>query len=158
MVIDTGESVAVRQDRSKRRELAAGPRRGYDLDFKLKVLDETFALGASVAAVARHHGMNTNVIFRWRKLFREGRLTGESGTKTKKLPAPAFAPVRVVPDVPALPAPQPSPRAGTKESKSSPRKAGVMAITLPGGFSLRVDADIDEAALRRALAAVRDLA
>jgi hypothetical protein len=33
-----------------------------------------------------------------------------------------------------------------------------MTITLPGGFTLRLDADIDEAALRRALKAVRDLA
>ena len=30
-----------------------------------------------------------------------------------------------------------------------------MTITLPGGFAVRVDADIDDAALRRVLRAVR---
>ena len=76
----------------------------------------------------------------------------------KKLPAPAFVPVRVVPDVPSLPASQPSPEAGAPESKAAQRKAGMMTITLPGGFTIRVDADIDDAVLRRALKAVKDLA
>jgi transposase len=152
------ESVSAKEANRRRKQLAQGPRRKYSLDFKLQVVEETFAPGASVPVVALRHNMNTNVVFRWRKLFRKGQLTGEAVTEPKKLPAPAFAPVRVVPDVPALPAPQPSPPAGTAESKSTQRKPGIMTITLPGGFTLRLDADIDEAALRRALKAVRDLA
>jgi len=152
------ESVSVREANRRRQQLAQAPRRKYSLAFKLQIVEETFAPGASVPTVALRHNMNTNVVFRWRKLFREGRLTGGAGIETKKLPAPAFAPVRVVPDVPALPTLQPSPQPGATEPKRAQHKAGIMAITLPGGFMLRVDADIDETALRRALKAVRDLA
>jgi transposase len=155
MLSDIIQSGAVKRE-DRRKPSADEPRRKYSLDFKLKVLQEAMAPGASIAAVALRHNMNTNVVFRWRKLFREGRLTGEPGTEKKNLPAPVFAPVRVVPDVPALPTsakPEMVP-----EPKSPMKKTGVMAITLPGGFTLRVDADIDEAALRRVLKAVRDLA
>jgi transposase len=131
-------------------------RRDYTLAFKLQVLNETLVPGASVSIVARRHDINTNVVFRWRKLFREGRL-GNGASEQKKLPPPEFAPVRMVPDasaVPALPPPKLRPVA-----KPEPRKkSAVMAITLPGGFALRVEEGIDEAALRRLLRAVRELA
>lgn len=151
MLNDQIEALSVREANRRRRQHAEQPRRRYTLEFKLKVLQEAMASGASVAAVALRHNINTNVVFRWRKLFREGRLTGESGQK--QLPPPAaFIPVQVVPDEPAVPslpeAVKPPPR----------KKSGVMAITLPGGATLRVDTDIDEVALRRALRVVRDLA
>jgi transposase len=158
MLNDPIQSVPVKRA-DVRKPSVDGPRRKYTLDFKLKVLQEAMAPGASVAAVALRHNMNTNVVFRWRKLFREGRLIGAAGPDNKTLPSPAFAPVRVVADVPVLPAPKTvKPPSSPDTTKPPPRKkSGVMAITLPGGVTLRVDADIDEAALRRALLAVRDL-
>jgi transposase len=156
MLNDQIESVSERE-MIQRNPSADGPRRKYTLDFKLKVLQEAMAPGASIAPVALRHNMNTNVVFRWRKLFREGRLTGEAGSDNKQLPPPAFVPVQVVPDAPALPAPQTSRSTTVAEPKPPQKKPGIMAITLPGGFTLRVDPDIDEAALRRALRAVRDL-
>ena len=92
---------AIRSER--RKPNADGPRGRYSLDFKLEVLKETFAPGASVAAIARRHGMNTNVIFRWRKEYREGRL-GAGAPAGKALPPPALVPVRIKEDGPALPA------------------------------------------------------
>jgi transposase len=32
------------------------------------------AIGASVAVIARAHGVNANQVFQWRKLYHEGRL------------------------------------------------------------------------------------
>lgn len=38
------------------------------------VVEETLRPGASVAVIARRHGVNANQVFHWRKLYRQGRL------------------------------------------------------------------------------------
>ncbi len=48
-------------------------RRSYSDEFKAQVLAECEAAGASVARVAMSHGINDNVVHRWRQLAREGR-------------------------------------------------------------------------------------
>ena len=57
-------------------------RRRYGADAKVRVLAECDVPGASVAKVAMAHGINANVVHRWRQLAREGRgapatITGE---------------------------------------------------------------------------------
>src|ERR1700719_3067437 len=39
-----------------------------------RIVAETLQPGASVAVIARQHGVNANQVFHWRKLYREGRL------------------------------------------------------------------------------------
>jgi transposase len=39
-----------------------------------QIVEETFVPGASVAVIARSHGVNANQVFYWRKLYREGHL------------------------------------------------------------------------------------
>src|ERR1035438_10795013 len=39
-----------------------------------RIAEETLAIGASVAVIARAHGVNANQVFQWRKLYHEGRL------------------------------------------------------------------------------------
>jgi transposase len=39
-----------------------------------QIAEESLQPGASVAVVARRHGVNANQVFQWRKLYREGRL------------------------------------------------------------------------------------
>ena len=63
---------------------ASGPvsRRRYSAELQAQVLAECGAAGASVAKVAMSHGINANVVHRWRQLAREGRgapatITGE---------------------------------------------------------------------------------
>jgi transposase len=78
------------------------PRRRYSAATKAQVLDECEAPGASVAQVALSHGINANVVHRWRQLAREGRPTP---AKTREFialplmvspePAPARAEIRV---------------------------------------------------------------
>lgn len=48
-------------DRGKRK------RRSYSKAFKRRVVAETLEPGASVAFVARHHGLNANMVFLWRR-------------------------------------------------------------------------------------------
>ena len=56
----TGEPRAKRQYRSK--------------EERRQIVEETLQPGASVAVIARQHGVNANQVFHWRKLYREGRL------------------------------------------------------------------------------------
>ena len=47
-------------------------RRRYGDELKAQVLAECDAPGASVAKLAMAHGINANVVHRWRQLAREG--------------------------------------------------------------------------------------
>lgn len=52
---------------------------------KRRMVEETLAPGASVARVARAHGVNANQVFGWRRLYLAGRL-GEQKPGIKLLP------------------------------------------------------------------------
>jgi transposase len=57
--------------------IAGAERRPYQrhaLSFKRELVGLTLVPGASVARLAREHGVNANQVFTWRKLYREGRL------------------------------------------------------------------------------------
>ena len=50
-----------------------------------RIAEETLAIGASVAVIARAHGVNANQVFQWRKLYHEGRL-GPATASTQLVP------------------------------------------------------------------------
>ena len=52
---------------------------------KRRIVEETLAAGASLAGVARAHGINANQVFGWRRLYLPGRL-GEPKPGIKLLP------------------------------------------------------------------------
>jgi transposase len=58
---------------SERLASRRGGRRRYSDELKAEVMAECDAPGASVAQVAMSHGMNANVVHRWRQWAREGR-------------------------------------------------------------------------------------
>lgn len=45
------------------------------------IVEETLKPGASVSGIARAYDLNTNQVFAWRKLYREGRLEIPAGSK-----------------------------------------------------------------------------
>ena len=57
----------------------ARTRRRYGAEFKAQVLAECEAPGASVARVAMSHGINDNVVHRWRQLAREAGVAAGAG-------------------------------------------------------------------------------
>ena len=57
-----------KDERPKRRH------RVYPQEFKQQVVKEALEPGASVSVVARCHDINANVVFEWRKRYREGKL------------------------------------------------------------------------------------
>ena len=51
------------------------------LEEKQRIVGEALAEGASVARVARAHGVNANLVFNWCRLYRAGRLGRRSEAK-----------------------------------------------------------------------------
>ena len=56
-------------------------RRRYSAEVKSQVMVECEAPGASVAKVAMAHGINANVVHRWRQLAREGDASATAHTR-----------------------------------------------------------------------------
>lgn len=58
--------------------LPSPPRRSrgpnFSVDFKRNVVEATLLPGASVALIAREHEVNANLVFKWRRHYREGQL------------------------------------------------------------------------------------
>ncbi len=77
-------------------ESLAPARQRRSIAEKRRIVEETLVDGASVARVARAHGINANQVFGWRRLYLAGRL-GE------RKPAMKLLPVRVSESLPARP-------------------------------------------------------
>ena len=82
--MDTSRQVAtVIADKSE--SLGVAPRQRRSIAEKRGIVEETLVEGASVARVARAHGINANQVFGWRRLYVAGRL-GEGKAAMKLLP------------------------------------------------------------------------
>ena len=66
-------------------------RRRYGAQFKAMVLAQCEEPGASVAQVAMSHGINDNVVHRWRQLAREGKVALPKPSEFIALPMAAPA-------------------------------------------------------------------
>ena len=107
------------------------PRRRWSEAEKRRIVAESYQPGVSVSVVARRNDMNANLLFTWRRRFRE-----QGG----------FVPVVVEPDR-MLPLPK---EAGSVD----PRSTGRMEIALADGSRVIVDREVDGAALGRVLSAL----
>src|SRR5579872_5653246 len=106
-------------------------RRTWSADQKRRIIAESFAPGASVAEVARRYGLNSNLLFTWRR--RDG---AASGARDGGGPV-NIVPVRVVAET-APPA-----------SATAPSSMGRIEIVLVGGERIIVGSDVDATALAR---------
>jgi transposase len=57
-------------------------RRWRSLEERRAIVEESLGPGASVARVARAHGVNANQVFHWRSLYRRGMLGGATAPVT----------------------------------------------------------------------------
>ena len=111
--------------------LPSGPaasRRRWSEAEKRRIVAESYQPGVSVSVVARRNDVNANLVFNWRRRFRE---------------RGGLVPVIVEPDR-MLP---PPPDAGS----SAVPAAGRMEIALADGSRVIVDREVDGAALGRVL-------
>nr|CCD31985.1 Transposase, IS3/IS911 family protein [Methylocystis sp. SC2] len=144
-----------------------GARRTWSLDERQRIVDEALAPDASVAAVARRHGLNANLVFKWIRRAREGWLDrrrapaqeADASAVARDSDAPAFVPVKLV-ELNAVTVPASAPPLASTKSVREPRRSarrGAMEISLPNGARVSLDADVDSEALRRVLSALGDL-
>jgi transposase len=112
-------------------------RRRWPLEQKRAIVTETRIPGASLAGIARKHGIGTGLLYSWRRRF----------PHDPPALAPDFARVEMTEfSAPLLPA-------SILQGTGFP---GLIEITLPGGASVRVDAKVDERASRRVLRVLRE--
>ena len=110
-------------------------RRFWTTEQKRRIVAEARAYGASVAAVARRHHLNANLLFTW---MRDPQFAEEAS-------APVLLPVEIVDGTQGE-----GPAVVTTSTPRSP-----IEIEAPGGLRVRCDDTVDEAALVRVLSAIR---
>jgi transposase len=123
-------------------------RRRWSVDQKREIAAESLEPGISPITVARRYGISSGLLYTWRRHLLEGSL----GTTSRPVAKFARVEVLALPAQPAPatpPAPQPAPVANSMNHPD-----GTIEISLPGGVSVRVDAQVDSGALRRVLAAL----
>ena len=67
-------------------------RRWRSVAEKRQIVELTLEPGASVALVARAHGLNANQVFKWRRAFERGELVEAGAASTALLPVTIAAP------------------------------------------------------------------
>jgi transposase len=102
-------------------------RRRWSDDQKLAILKETTEPGAILSLVARRHGINTGLLYTWRKQLLQGAMSG-------------FIPVDLTP---APSAPDPS--------------TGPIRVTGRAGLTVVIDRIVDRAALKLVLGVIEEL-
>ena len=121
-------------------------RRSWSDEQKCLIVAEATQPGALVTEVARRWGIGTGLIYTWRRQMRQGELGA--------MPVPAFAALTVMPP-PAMAEPEPIAAPPEVPAEASAHDLGRIEVALLCGATVRVGRDVDEAALRRVLSAVR---
>lgn len=124
-------------------------RRRWSTEFKLRIVAETQEPGTQVRVVAARHGVCESLVFTWRRQVRDGVLTAPE--------MPIFMPVQML-EAPlsTVGSVHPERSLASASSATSPRpQTGLIEIELGGGRQVRVGSDVNLAALRRVLTALR---
>ena len=106
-----------------------GRRRRWSAAEKARIVEESLMGHRQASATARRHDIPTSLLFRWRREYRAGHLSGKDE-------ACSLVPAFVVPEAPS------------QERRSAP---GRMEIVVCSGQRVIVDAEVDAAALARVL-------
>jgi transposase len=106
-------------------------RRYWSEDQKQQIVEESEAAGASVAEVARRHGMNANLLFTWRR---------QRGVEGPEANGAELLPVAVVPEIASVP--------------DGVGARGRIEIVLGSGDRVIVGSDVEAASLSRVLKAL----
>jgi transposase len=106
--------------------IETGRRRRWSAGEKLRIVEESLSAPRLASATARRHGISNQLLFAWRKAYREGRLSDAHG----------FVPAMIMPDPP--------------ETRPEPTCRPIEIVS-PSGWRVLVGRDFDEEALGRVL-------
>jgi transposase len=103
-----------------------GRRRRWSESEKIRIVEESLSAPRLASATARRHGISNQLLFAWRKAYREGRIGDE----------PGFLPAKIVPDPP--------------ETRPEPICRPIEIVS-PSGWRVLASRECDEHALMRVL-------
>lgn len=124
-------------------EIAGGGRRHHDRQFKRRLVELSQQPGASVAAIALEHGINANLLFKWRRHALREQANSEPAVLLPVQLKPELLSDQVIAAIPHSPA----------EVQSS-RPTGSIELEVAGAL-VRMQGDVNEANLRSVLRALR---
>jgi transposase len=113
-----------------------GRRRRWSDAEKLRIVEESFSGPRLVSATARHHGISQQLLFSWRKAYREGRLGG--------CQVDGFVPARIVSEVQST------------TERAAPA-TGTLEVVTANGRRVIVDHNVDVAVLLRIMRGLETL-
>src|SRR5579863_6908050 len=128
--MDGSAVVRIEQPKRQRRSIAE----------KRRIVELAMQPSASVARIAREHGVNANMVHYWRKLYREGRLGQNKTDSVRLLPVTVSEAAPSSALAPATPLPVPT-------VVTSASTAGAIYIEF-SKIHLRVESGADAALLR----------
>lgn len=129
----------------------AGSRKGrpnYAPEFRREVAIAACEPGISVAKLAQSHGLNQNIVFKWRRQYRAGLLDNRTASETA-----VFVPVSISPDDPMSVSTLPGAIAQLPLRAQEAATSGI-EIEL-NGARIRVSGKVDPAQLRLVLHCLR---
>ena len=124
------DTVAVESVAPSRKRLRRTPER------EASIVEATFVPGASIAHVAREHGVNANQVFQWRCEYRKGTLGFGQQAQTRLVPVTVTAEPHSVTLHGIAPVTAPS---------------GSIHIELPGRAVISIEAGVDPELVRTVL-------
>ena len=151
-------------------QMSSPGRQSWSGEQKQRIIEATLVPGASVAEVARQYEVNANLLFKWLRQAGRGRgvakRTGRVGDGAAAVPmefvslgvfggsegpaAAASLPLVAAPERPASPCP-------ASAAARPEERPGAIESALPGAARVRVDAFVNQGALRRVLQALKAL-
>jgi transposase len=108
---------------------------------KLQIVRLTMEPGASVAEIARAHGVNANQVFKWRRLYERGQLVDGASRATALLPVTISANL----------APEPTDMSSAVQVPSG----GAIHIEFVGRANISIESGADATLLRWVLESLR---
>lgn len=141
---ECGHSVGMRAEENindgvagERAVIHSKNQRRWSEEERRQIVGETLAPGASVARVARAHGVNANMVFTWRKQYRSSQPN-----------AAVLLPVKITQPGEPVRTATAGPSAVDRKSRS-----GIIHVTI-GKAQVRIEGDVDRETLRLVLKSV----
>ncbi|MCA1363358.1 transposase [Bradyrhizobium sp. IC3069] len=102
--------------------VSTGARRRWTLEEKQRILTESYGGSRLVSVTARRNGLSTSQLFTWRRLAREGKLSGHA--------APVLVPVEITPTAAPISsgAPQPMSSPPAHRARAALSRSSLAAV------------------------------
>lgn len=121
-------------------------RRRFSTEQKLAIVAEANTRGVTVSEVARRHGLTPSQVFKWKRLAELG-VIGIRGASE----LPSLIAMEAINEGDTAGATDPTEASSVRLMEAGASARGVIEIDLGPGRLLRVDRDVDAAALARVL-------